>query len=123
MKLSDLTKLEKLARSRNWRVRISSTTGIDYLPDLGSPGVSQAVASKLAARVKAIEHLGVYADPVVVGPDLAPIGLSQPIQAPVSEPPIPSRLQSLAASEGIDLDLLVNPDALVAAMSDTTIIR
>ena len=66
MKLSDLTKLEKLARSRNWRVRVSSTTGIDYLPGLDSPGVSQAVAAKLVARIKAIEHLGVCADPVIV---------------------------------------------------------
>lgn len=122
MKLSDLTKLEKLARSRHWRVRVSSTTGIDYLPGLDSPGVSQAVASKLVARIKAIEHLGVCADPVIVGPDLIPLGVA-PTPAPLPSAPKPSRLSSLAAAEGIDMELLVNPDALDSAFGDISVIR
>lgn len=123
MKLAELSRLEKLARSRAYRLKLMGASGITYLPGLDERGVTFDRAQSLLARVNAIAHLGYFADPVIVGPDLMPIGTTPPPAPTTTPPPSTSRIASLAAAEGIDMSLLVNPDALEGAFGDISIIR
>ena len=82
------------------------------------------IARAKEKRIKAIAAALGISDIVVVSTLVA-----QSAKAAMAVPGVPpvsrhkSRLRSLAESEGIDLDLLVNPDALEALSQEITVIR
>jgi len=130
MKLSDLEGLEKLQRSRSFRVRFFRDGIEDHLPQADMPGASLDRACKLADRLQAVSSVGHVTMVAVIGPDMRPVFTAGPVP-PMSTPSAPEvppmrvsrRAFALAESEGIDLDILVNPDALETVLPETVLIR
>lgn len=129
MKLTDLEALEKLQRSRSFRVRFFRDGTEDHLPQADGPGVSLDRACKLADRLHAVSVLGHVTMVAVIGPDMRPVFAASAVPAiPPMIPEVPPmrvsrRAFALAESEGIDLDLLVNPDALETVLTDAILVR
>jgi len=130
MKLSDLEALEKLQRSRSFRVRFFRNGIEDHLPPIDAAGVSLDRACKLADRLQAVSSVGRVTMVAVIGPDMRPVFAASPvptITTPYAPEVPPMRVSrrafALAESEGIDLDILVNPDALETVLSETVLIR
>jgi hypothetical protein len=116
-----LSALEREARGKSWRVSFLRNGVPDTLPESG--GYPLRIARAKEKRIKAIAAALGISDIVVVSTLVAQSAKEQPV--PVSVLPVKhkSRLRSLAESEGIDLDLLVNPDALEALSQEITVIR
>lgn len=132
MKLTDLEALEKLQRSRSFRVRFFRDGTEDHLPPSDGPGVSLERACKLADRLHAVSVLGHVTMVAVIGPDMRPVFAANPVPTIPTIPPMtpeapPMRVSrrafALAESEGIDLDILVNPDALETVLTDAILVR
>lgn len=129
MKLTDLEALEKLQRSRSFRVRFFRDGTEDHLPQADGPGVSLDRACKLADRLHAVSVLGHVTMVAVIGPDMRPVFAASAVPAmrPMTPEAPPMRVSrrafALAESEGIDLDLLVNPDALETVLTDAILVR
>jgi hypothetical protein len=72
----------------------------------------------VADRLEALAHVYGFKNIAVVDEALKPVFAPHEPYTPPPPPPAPtqSRLHRLAAAEGIDLDLLVNPDALEPLM-------
>jgi len=118
-----LSALEREARGKSWRVSFLRNGVPDTLPESG--GYPLRIARAKEKRIKAIAAALGISDIVVVSTLVAQS--AKPREQPVpGVPPVSrhkSRLRSLAESEGIDLDLLVNPDALEALSQEITVIR
>lgn len=115
-----LSALEREARGKSWRVSFLRNGVPDALPESG--GYPLRIARAKEKRIKAIAAALGITDIVVVS-TLVP---KPPLALVAPEAPAPrhkSRLRSLAESEGIDLDLLVNPDALESLSQEITVIR
>lgn len=117
-----LSALEREARGKSWRVSFVRNGIPDRLPESG--GYPLRIAKAKEKRIRAIAAALKITDISVVST------LVESPKAPVTqvapEAPAPrhkSRLRSLAESEGIDLDLLVNPDALESLSQEITVIR
>ena len=129
MKLTDLEALEKLQRSRSFRVRFFRDGTEDHLPQADGPGVSLDRACKLADRLHAVSVLGHVTMVAVIGPDMRPVFAAsavptRPTMTPEAPPMrVSRRAFALAESEGIDLDILVNPDALETVLTDAILVR
>ena len=129
MKLTDLEALEKLQRSRSFRVRFFRDGTEDHLPQADGPGVSLDRACKLADRLHAVSVLGRVTMVAVIGPDMRPVFAASAVPTiPTMTPEAPPmrvsrRAFALAESEGIDLDILVNPDALETVLTDAILVR
>lgn len=129
MKLTDLEALEKLQRSRSFRVRFFRDGTEDHLPQADGPGVSLDRACKLADRLHAVSVLGHVTMVAVIGPDMRPVFAASAVPTiPTMTPEAPPmrvsrRAFALAESEGIDLDILVNPDALETVLTDAILVR
>jgi hypothetical protein len=117
-----LSALEREARGKSWRVSFLRNGVPDTLPESG--GYPLRIAKAKEKRIKAIAAALGISDIVVVSTLVAQSAKAQEQPVPVV-PPVKhkSRLRSLAESEGIDLDLLVNPDALEALSQEITVIR
>lgn len=125
MKLSQLSALEAKSKRSLWRVTFSSPTGPDACPTIGQAGVSLDKACEIADRLEALSALYGFSSIAVVDETLRPVFAPHEPHTPPPPPPPPppSRIHRLAAAEGIDLDLLVNPDALDAMLADTITIK
>lgn len=133
MDLKALTALESRAKRALWRVSFVGPEGPDTCPTLGQPGLSLERACTVADRLEALAPVYGFKAIAVVDEALRPVfAPHEPYTPPAPHmphvphtptPPKTSRLQKLAASEGIDLDLLVNPEALEESMSDPITIR
>lgn len=127
MDLKTLASLEARAKRALWRVSFVGPDGPDTCPTLGSPGVSLERACAIADRLEALAPVYGFKTIAVVDEALKPVfAPHEPYTPPppVTPPPAPmSRLHRLAAAEGIDLDLLVNPDALEPMLADTITIK
>lgn len=130
MKLTDLEALEKMQRSRSFRVRFFRDGTEDHLPPADGPGVSLDRACKLADRLHAVSVLGRVTMVAVIGPDMRPVfsasavpTIPTPYAPEVPPMRVSRRAFALAESEGIDLDLLVNPDALETVLTDSILVR
>lgn len=117
-----LSALEREARGKSWRVSFLRNGVPDTLPESG--GYPLRIAKAKEKRIRAIAAALGISDIVVVSTLVA-----QSAKAAMAVPGVPpvsrhkSRLRSLAESEGIDLDLLVNPDALESLSQEITVIR
>ena len=120
-----LSALEREARGKSWRVSFLRNGVPDTLPESG--GYPLRIAKAKEKRIKAIAAALGISDIYVVSTLVAQSAKG----AMAQEQPVPvplvsrhkSRLRSLAESEGIDLDLLVNPDALESLSQEITVIR
>jgi hypothetical protein len=114
-----LSALEREARGKSWRVSFVRNGIPDQLPESG--GYPLRIAKAKEKRIRKIADALGISDIYVVS--------TLATAAPAAAPPAPmaprhkSRLRSLAESEGIDLDLLVNPDALESLSQEITVIR
>ena len=118
-----LSALEREARGKSWRVSFVRNGIPDQLPESG--GYSLRIAKAKEKRIRAIAAALNITDIFVVSTLVEPLkSLAAPAAPVPSEAPRhKSRLRSLAESEGIDLDLLVNPDALESLSQEITVIR
>jgi hypothetical protein len=118
MDLKTLSALESRAKRALWRVSFVGPEGPDTCPTLGQPGLSLERACAVADRLEALAHVYGFKNIAVVDEALKPVFAPHEPYTPPPPPPAPtqSRLHRLAAAEGIDLDLLVNPDALEPLM-------
>ena len=127
MDLKTLSALESRAKRALWRVSFVGPEGPDTCPTLGQPGLSLECACALADRLEALAHVYGFKNIAVVDEALKPVFAPHEPYTPPPPPPAPtpaqSRLHRLAAAEGIDLDLLVNPDALEPAFADPITIK
>lgn len=122
---NQLAQLEHLARSPAWRAHFRHQDGRDdAIPPIGDPGVSQSKAKSLLLRIAKLApsygwtNARVEADgatPHVVSPAPVPTP-SAPIERPV-DPRLQQAIRKLDL-DGIDLDLLVNPEELLSSASD-----
>ena len=116
-----LSALEREARGKSWRVSFVRNGVPDQLPESGGYPlrIAKAKEKRIRAIAAALGITDIFVVSTLVGSPKAPV-------ARVPEAPAPrhkSRLRSLAESEGIDLDLLVNPDALESLSQEITVIR
>ena len=118
-----LSALEREARGKSWRVSFLRNGVPDTLPESG--GYPLRIARAKEKRIRAIAAALGISDIVVVSTLVAQSAKPREAAIAVSVPPVKhkSRLRSLAESEGIDLDLLVNPDALESLSQEITVIR
>jgi len=119
-----LSALEREARGKSWRVSFLRNGVPDTLPESG--GYPLRIARAKEKRIRAIAAALGISDIVVVSTLVAQSAKAQGAMAVPGVLPVSrhkSRLRSLAESEGIDLDLLVNPDALEALSQEITVIR
>lgn len=127
MDLKTLSALEARAKRALWRVSFVGPEGPDTCPTLGQPGLSLERACAVADRLEALAHVYGFKNIAVVDEALKPVFAPHEPYTPPPPPPAPtpaqSRLHRLAAAEGIDLDLLVNPDALEPAFADPITIK
>ena len=126
MDLKTLASLEAKAKRALWRVSFASPEGPDTCPTLGQPGLSLERACTVADRLEALAPVYGFKNIAVVDEALKPVFAPHEPYTPPPPAPAPapiSRLHRLAAAEGIDLDLLVNPDALEPAFADTITIK
>lgn len=119
-----LSALEREARGKSWRVSFVRNGIPDQLPESGGYPlrIAKAKEKRIRAIAAALGITDIFVVSTLVGSPKAPVALV----ALGPEAPAPrhkSRLRSLAESEGIDLDLLVNPDALEALSQEITVIR
>ena len=119
-----LSALEREARGKSWRVSFLRNGVPDTLPESG--GYPLRIAKAKEKRIRAIAAALGISDIVVVSTLVAQS--AKPREGAMAVPGVPpvkhkSRLRSLAESEGIDLDLLVNPDALESLSQEITVIR
>lgn len=110
-----LSDLEREARGKSWRVSFLRNGIADMMPESG--GILLRAARAKEKRIRAIAVALGITNIMVVST------LSGPV--PGVPPPIrhKSRLRSIAENEGIDLDILVNPEALEGLVSDIVVIR
>ena len=127
MDLKTLSALEARAKRALWRVSFVGPEGPDTCPTLGQPGLSLERACAVADRLEALANVYGFKNIAVVDEALKPVFAPHEPYTPPPPPPAPtpaqSRLHRLAAAEGIDLDLLVNPDALEPAFADPITIK
>jgi hypothetical protein len=118
-----LSALEREARGKSWRVSFLRNGVPDALPESG--GYPLRIARAKEKRIKAIAAALGITDIVVVSTLVlkAQGAIAQPVPGVLPVSRHKSRLRSIAESEGIDLDLLVNPDALEALSQEITVIR
>lgn len=117
-----LSALEREARGKSWRVSFVRNGIPDQLPESG--GYPLRIAKAKEKRIRAIAAALKITDIFVVSTLVeSPKALVGPVALDAPAPRHKSRLRSLAESEGIDLDLLVNPDALEALSQEITVIR
>lgn len=122
MDLKTLAALEARAKRALWRVSFVAPEGPDTCPTLGQPGLSLERACAVADRLEALAPVYGFKNIAVVDETLKPVfAPHEPYTPPPPAPAPMSRLHRLAAAEGIDLDLLVNPDALEPLMGADTI--
>jgi hypothetical protein len=125
---NQLANLEHVARSPTWRVHFTNADGIDdVIPPLDAPGVSPNKAKSLLLRVAKIApvygwtNARTQADhmPTRTTSSEPPI---QPLVAPAPRTVDPRLEQAIRKLDldGIDLDLLVNPEDLLSSASDVT---
>ena len=115
-----LSALEREARGKSWRVSFVRNGIPDQLPESGGYPLRIAKAKEKRIRkiAAALGITDIYVVSTLATPPVVPVASAAPVA-----PRHKSRLRSLAESEGIDLDLLVNPDALESLSPSLTVIR
>lgn len=117
-----LSALEREVRGKSWRVSFVRNGIPDQLPESGGYPlrIAKAKEKRIRAIAAALKITDIFVVSTLVESPKAPVTQVAP-EAPA--PRHKSRLRSLAESEGIDLDLLVNPDALESLSQEITVIR
>lgn len=117
-----LSALEREARGKSWRVSFVRNGVPDQLPESGGYPlrIAKAKEKRIRAIAAALRITDIFVVSTLVESPKPPKALAA---ADAPAPKHKSRLRSLAESEGIDLDLLVNPDALEALSQEVTVIR